>query len=70
MTGRTDLGPRTRTAGSPAYKRFARQGKALKSAGFTPDDLSEIKGPPQGGGMRGSYAAVLRDRIIELRGEH
>ena len=61
-----------------AVKRFA-GGKALKSAGFTPGDLSQIKGLPRGiprGTMKEAskmlefeYAAVLRDRIIELRGE-
>ena len=41
----------------------------MNSAGFTLDELRKIKGPPQGGAIWGSYAAALRERIIELRGE-
>ena len=51
----------------------------MKSTGFTPGDLSQIKGLPRGiprGTMKEAskmlefeYAAVLRDRIIELRGQ-
>ena len=54
-------------------------GKTLKSAEFSSDDLSPIKGLPRDlsrGNMKEAakmlefeYAAVLRDRIIELRGE-
>ena len=67
-----------RLRGLCRVKRFA-PGKTLKSAEFSSDDLSPIKGLPRDlsrGNMKEAakmlefeYAAVLRDRIIELRGE-
>ena len=73
------LRPLMRARRKCAAKRFP-GGKTLKSAGFTPDDLSQRKGThpaiQPGGTMKEAskmlefeYAAVLRDRIIELRGE-
>ena len=51
--------------------------KTLKSAEFSSDDLSPIKGLPRGlsrGNMKEAakmlefeYAALLRDRLMELR---
>ena len=72
-------GPAQRGGTNVPYKRFA-GGKSLKSAGFTPDDLSQMEGLPPGGAGWGTmkeaskmlefeYAAVLRDQIIELRGQ-
>jgi len=57
----------TRTAGNPAYKRFAK-GETLKSTEFTLGDLSKMKGS-RTAKLGGKYAAVLDDRIIELKGE-
>ena len=77
-----------RRAGKEGRSRAGRRGsadkcfvgsKTLKSAEFSSDDLSPIKGLPRDlsrGNMKEAakmlefeYAAVLRDRIIELRGE-